>query len=209
MSLRSITMITLAVVAVGAQAAPLTTLPSSLPSIGGSGLENVLFNVATSADGLLSVALGAHAYKNDAYLANNGTDTFYAGSGVYLPDGLNRANWSFDFSYRLAPGCVGCSVLLRIDTDPSAATNFVDVNLTSAGYGLAGGDSWNLKMGFLSPIGFDPFSPSTTDFALVVRNGAGRDFVGTNITVSVPEPATLTLLGLGLAGLGFMRRKQA
>ena len=49
----------------------------------------------------------------------------------------------------------------------------------------------------------------------IVRDGdneidavGGLKFDGTGVDNGVPEPATLVLLGLGLAGLGFSRRKQ-
>jgi len=38
--------------------------------------------------------------------------------------------------------------------------------------------------------------------------GATADFVATEIVTSVPEPGALALFGIGLAGLGFMRRRR-
>lgn len=190
--------------------AGLTTLSAAdgWPPAGSSGLGSVLFNTA-SANGV-KVAVGAHAYKNSAFLPNDGVRNYEAQSGLYAPDGKNYANWSFDFVYDLS-ACKGCKVFLGIDTDPSAGVNYVSIDLLSLGAPTVYAESWNMEMGFLTTgLGYDfnPFAASSTDFRLSVMGATGAPLASVDITVNVPEPASLALVGVALAGLATLRRRR-
>ena len=65
---------------------------------------------------------------------------------------------------------------------------------------LAPDDSLTLTLGTTTLTG------SLTGDSITLEDNAGG--IAATLT-SVPEPATLSLLGLGLAGVGFMRKRKA
>lgn len=200
MKLRHIALAALAFTSISAQAALTTYAPwdAQYPSIAG-----VQFNVQT-ANGV-TAALGAHPFKSGTTMANNGVDTYYGASGVYEP---NRANWSFDYAWNLN-GCTDCTVRLFVDIDPGTTVNLQELALENP-TANTWFESWNMEMTFIDGTlyNFDPFTASSTAFSLQIFSAANGLLSSSNILVDVPEPGSIALLGIGLAGIGSLVRRR-
>ncbi len=204
--------------------------PLPQATFGGSGIPNDAV-AQSSFDGTGILALSATERFANPPVGDNGAGTYSAEPGSNFggpgnPSSTEGALWNFNFYIEAPTGQTLENFIftLKYDFDPGLNTPeselgtieivFVtDSVLQGSQNNLFGFLAGNPAVPGVTPPSFGPFDPDVPGqysyiLTASVLDGTELGRVAIDVNVGLPEPATLALFGLGLAGLAFARRRR-